>query len=79
MVEALICLKILLNARDEEYEPVVLRQYMDEVESYEDCYEVVADDSSIVPPSCSSTNQPLNPTPDVPPKEFVNVPMEEDK
>lgn len=44
MVQCLICLKNWLNALDEEYEPVVLRQYMDEVESFEDCYEVVHGD-----------------------------------
>ena len=42
MVEALICLKSWLNVKDEEYEPLVLRQYMDEVESFADCYHVVS-------------------------------------
>lgn len=46
MVEAINCLKNWSNARDEEYEPVVLRQYMDDVESYEDCYEVVSGDNN---------------------------------
>ncbi|XP_024018141.1 zinc finger BED domain-containing protein RICESLEEPER 2-like [Morus notabilis] len=46
MVEALICLKSWLNAKDEEYEPVVLRQYMDEVESFADCYHVVSSNAN---------------------------------
>ncbi|CAH9120752.1 unnamed protein product [Cuscuta epithymum] len=78
VVESLICSKNWLNAKEDEYNPVVLKQHMDEVEAFEDCYEVVTDEGVLLMPPTLTSSSSSNTGPNVQNMTTNNHPHEPD-